>query len=168
MADHGIEAPPACLEYAAVSRRLAALVVDVPIRVAAGIGVVFLPMRSLVLFEARSLGSTNGAYLWRAMPPGDRAIATMYWAIAALLVPWLYYAIQESSRFQGTLGKRLAGVIVADSSGRRISFLRASARFFASQIPTLGLGYAVALLTARKQALHDLVCGTVVLRGRRT
>src|SRR5438046_2335203 len=44
---------------------------------------------------------------------------------------WLYYAVLESSKLQGTLGKRALGMLVTDLQGRRISFARASGRNFA-------------------------------------
>jgi uncharacterized RDD family membrane protein YckC len=87
------------------------------------------------------------------------------WLLPAVIVPWLYTALQECSTPQATFGKRLLFVQVTDLNGRRISFCRASGRFFARLIPTLWLGYCLALLTRRKQALHDMVSGCLVLRA---
>jgi uncharacterized RDD family membrane protein YckC len=79
---------------------------------------------------------------------------------------WLYFSIQESGPTQATLGKRLLGIRVTDLQGERISFARSSGRNFAKIINwlTLGLGFILAALTHRKQALHDLMAGTQVLR----
>jgi uncharacterized RDD family membrane protein YckC len=89
---------------------------------------------------------------------------------AILLCGWLYFALCESSSWQGTPGKRLLGLRVSDLQGRRISFARASGRF-AGRILTglvpFGIGYVLAGVTARKQALHDLIAGCLVLRQDR-
>ncbi|HUN69643.1 MAG TPA: RDD family protein, partial [Burkholderiales bacterium] len=41
---------------------------------------------------------------------------------------WAYFAISESSSWQGTLGKRLLGLRVTDLNGARIGFGRANVR----------------------------------------
>jgi uncharacterized RDD family membrane protein YckC len=80
---------------------------------------------------------------------------------------WLYYALLESSNWQGTVGKKTLGLIVTDMEGRRVSFGRATARFFSriitGLVPLL-IGYILAGITAKKQALHDMIAGTLVLR----
>ncbi|MEO8432433.1 MAG: RDD family protein [Acidobacteriota bacterium] len=85
-----------------------------------------------------------------------------------LIVWWLYSALLESSSSQATLGKMALGMKVTDMSGRRIDFGRATGRTFAkilSAIP-LFVGYMMAGFTQRRQALHDMIAGTVVLRFR--
>jgi uncharacterized RDD family membrane protein YckC len=85
----------------------------------------------------------------------------------SIVMMWLYYAWMESSAYQGTLGKMVLGLIVTDLEGRRISFGRASGRYFAKIITgfiPLGIGYAMAGFTEKKQALHDMIAGCLVLR----
>jgi uncharacterized RDD family membrane protein YckC len=79
---------------------------------------------------------------------------------------WLYYALFESSAWQGTLGKKALGLEVTDLEGRRISFGRATGRFFAKIISALILwiGFIMAGFTEKKQALHDMIAGTLVIR----
>jgi uncharacterized RDD family membrane protein YckC len=80
---------------------------------------------------------------------------------------WLYYALLESSNWQGTVGKKALGLIVTDLDGRRVSFARATGRFFSRLITglvPLMIGYILAGITAKKQALHDMIAGTLVLR----
>jgi uncharacterized RDD family membrane protein YckC len=48
--------------------------------------------------------------------------ATILILIATLAVDWLYHAIMESSSWQGTVGKKGLNLVVARSSGERISF----------------------------------------------
>jgi uncharacterized RDD family membrane protein YckC len=85
-----------------------------------------------------------------------------------VFVNWLYCALMMSSAKQATVGKMAMGLKVTDMSGGRITFGRATGRFFAqylSAIPLL-LGYFIQPFTERKQALHDLLVGTVVVRSR--
>lgn len=86
---------------------------------------------------------------------------------ATLAASWLYYAWFESSRYQGTPGKMALGLIVTDMQGRRVTFARASGRFFAKIITgliPLFIGYIMAGFTERRQALHDMIASCLVLR----
>ncbi|MFZ0638589.1 MAG: RDD family protein [Candidatus Acidiferrales bacterium] len=86
---------------------------------------------------------------------------------ATITGAWLYYACMESSRFQGTLGKMVLGLVVTDLQAQPVSFGRASGRFFAKLITGLipfCIGYIMAGFTAKKQALHDMIAGCLVLR----
>jgi len=80
---------------------------------------------------------------------------------------WIYEAAMESSAKQATLGKMALGLKVTDVEGRRISFARATGRHFAKYISgmILLIGYIMAGFTARKQALHDMIAGTLVIRA---
>jgi uncharacterized RDD family membrane protein YckC len=72
----------------------------------------------------------------------------------------------ESSSWQATLGKKILGLRVTDLAGNRITFARASGRFFGKILSgmILGIGFLMAGFTARKQALHDILAGCLVLR----
>lgn len=95
-------------------------------------------------------------------------------ALAAVALEWLYYALMESSAWQATLGKKALGIYTTDLSGARISFGRASGRFFGMILfriaPLIGvllffpIDCICAGLTAKKQALHDMMAGCLVLR----
>jgi len=87
--------------------------------------------------------------------------------LVALIGGWLYYAMMESSAWQATLGKRALGLYVTDMERRRISFARASGRFFGKLVTgliPLAIGYIMAGFTAKKQALHDMIASCLVLR----
>ena len=86
--------------------------------------------------------------------------------VIGTFVGWLYFAGMESSARQATLGKSAMGLVVTDINGNRISFLRATGRYFAKILSALILliGYIMAAFTARKQALHDLLASTLVLK----
>jgi uncharacterized RDD family membrane protein YckC len=84
------------------------------------------------------------------------------------VVSWLYHALAESSSWQATPGKKLLNLKVTDMTGQPISFGRASGRFFAKMITgliPLGIGYILAGFTEKKQALHDMIAGCLVLRN---
>ena len=50
---------------------------------------------------------------------------------------WLYYSLMESSSWQATLGKMALGIAVTDNAGKRISFGRATGRYFAKIISAI-------------------------------
>lgn len=84
-----------------------------------------------------------------------------------LVLQWLYFAAMESSPRQATFGKSVMSLRVTDSEGQRISFGHATGRFFAklvSGMVPLGIGYIMAGFTEKKQALHDMIAGTLVFR----
>jgi uncharacterized RDD family membrane protein YckC len=85
-----------------------------------------------------------------------------------LVVNWLYEAAMTSSSKQATVGKMVFGLVVTDTRGARLSFLHATGRHFAKFLSnfTLLIGYIIAGFTERKQALHDFVAGTYVLKGK--
>jgi uncharacterized RDD family membrane protein YckC len=84
--------------------------------------------------------------------------------IVGTLLSWLYHAYMESSETQATLGKMVVGVKVSDVNLQRISFGQATARHFSKYISAmiLMIGYIMAGFTEKKQALHDMIAGTVV------
>jgi uncharacterized RDD family membrane protein YckC len=99
--------------------------------------------------------------------PGSLISAIIFVSVASIVLVWLYNAGMESSKNQGTLGKMALGLIVTDSQGRPIGFGHATGRYFAKIITGLipfGIGYAMAGFTEKKQALHDMIAGCLVLR----
>lgn len=82
-----------------------------------------------------------------------------------IVINWLYYACMESSQFQGTLGKLALGIKVTDYHGNRISFGRATGRHFAKILSSciLMIGFLMAAFTEKKQALHDMIAGCLVV-----
>lgn len=86
--------------------------------------------------------------------------------VAAFVFFWLYFALQESGKAQATLGKKAMGIKVVGADGGRISFWRATGRTFGKMVSnmTLYFGYYMAGFTAKRQALHDLMATTYVVR----
>jgi uncharacterized RDD family membrane protein YckC len=90
-----------------------------------------------------------------------------------VLMSWLYFAFLESSEWRATLGKRALSLYVADLQANRVTFARATSRFFfgrlIAHVPIAGVYYVLMdclaiPFTQRKQAIHDMASGCLVLR----
>jgi uncharacterized RDD family membrane protein YckC len=85
--------------------------------------------------------------------------------ITVYFIMWVYFSGFEASAWQATPGKRILRLYVTDLGGHRLTFVRAAMRNVARMISALLLvGYILAGFTEKKQALHDLLAGCVVLR----
>ena len=82
-----------------------------------------------------------------------------------LLMPWFYYAAMESSPRGATIGKMILGIRVTDAGGFTPTFGRAALRAIPKCLPVLWPGYLAAVFTQRRQAFHDLIARTLVLRS---
>ena len=99
--------------------------------------------------------------------PDQEALLELYVVVITLLLWWVYCAGFNSSVLQGTPGKKLCSLKVVDNSGNRISFGKASLRYFSSILSAciLIIGYLMVIWTERKQALHDMIAGTFVVKS---
>ena len=133
--------------YAGFWRRFAAVILDGLI-----IGVVMVPLTLAV--------GDGDTYAEASRSAAGSSISTV--------ITWLYYALMESSAKQATLGKMALGIIVTDMEGRRIGFGKATGRHFAKILSALilGIGFLMVAFTQRKQGLHDILAGTLVIRGQ--
>jgi uncharacterized RDD family membrane protein YckC len=125
---------------------------------------------SVVIFPiAMIIGGAIGAAsaLGRSSTGFGLPIAAMFINfVFSLGASWLYEAAMESSSKQATLGKMIFGMKVTDLQGNRISFARATGRHFAKYLSSILLiGYIMAGFTEKKQALHDMIAGTLVRRA---
>lgn len=145
---------PAELQYGGFWIRFLAAIIDGMI--------VGIPFTLVQLSVESALGYPEGS--------PEAAVLSLTFSVVGILVYWPYYAIMESSSWQATLGKRALGLLVTDTYGDRITFARATGRYFAELLSGLILliGYLIAAFHPRKQALHDLIAGTLVIRGRTT
>lgn len=184
---YGVHAPIPPLApkhaYAGVWRRVAASLIDT-LLLGLGLVVLALVVSFFVLVGLISSGQQ----------PTDEnlsAVSLALYAIAFVLM-WLYFAGLESSPWQGTIGKRMTGILVTHLHGNRISFGRATGRFFVKVTPVFVIVLAVVLaaatqlvalliavvvflliallllglvvaLTQRKQGMHDLMARTIVV-----
>jgi uncharacterized RDD family membrane protein YckC len=149
-------APMPGVQNAGFWLRLVAAVIDGII-----LGVVIWPL-SLTIGIA--IGLAGGAV---SMPGvGVHIVNGIVSFVLSSCASWIYEAAMESSSKQATVGKMALGLKVTDLEGQRISFARASGRHFAKYVSgmILAIGYIMAGFTERKQALHDMIAGTLVIR----
>lgn len=152
-------------DYAGFWLRLVAYIIDGIL-----VGVVFgvLALFSMIFVGVASLRALRTDFNTPdAVLPAGVVLMLVIVGIVGTLATWLYYASMESSAYQATLGKMALGLYVTDLGRQRISFGRASGRFFAKLISGLipfAIGYIMAGFTARKQALHDMMASCLVLR----
>ena len=81
-------------------------------------------------------------------------------------IGWLYFALMASSPKQATVGMMAMKLVVTDLQGRPITFARATGRHFAASISgfTCFIGYLMMLWTERRQTLHDIIAGTLIVK----
>ncbi len=82
-----------------------------------------------------------------------------------LAISWLYEALMTSSARGATLGKMAVGLRVVTDQGERLTFARATGRFFGKFVSAiiLGIGFIMVAFTDRKRGLHDMMAGTLVV-----
>jgi len=168
-------APTAPLRYAGFWERFAAYLIDALI-LAIPFGIVLTVTLALlggfgVLMRHRPAGTDQtdsaAAAAATAAAMGPVFVGFLFAYLIFLAVTWLYFAGMESSERQATFGKSLMALRVTNVEGQRISFCHATGRFFAKIVSGMipfAIGYIMAAFTAKKQALHDLIAGTLVLR----
>ena len=130
--------------YGGFWRRLAAYFLDL---------LVVMPTLLVVEFVLRAVQLVD-----------DQSLGVVYFI--SIATTWLYSALLESSSRQATVGKMVLGIVVTDLKGERIGFGRATGRHFAKILSTLtlGIGYVMAGFTGRRQGLHDMIAGTLVVK----
>ena len=128
------------------------------------VGAMYSPV--VVYFALRMVSE-----LRRVPPHGPEQLAPIFHFITivaplALLVQWLYEALLTSSSWQATVGKRVLDLKVTDEAGNPISFEQATGRFFAKILSGLicGIGFLMVAFTERRQGLHDIIAGTLVVK----
>jgi uncharacterized RDD family membrane protein YckC len=168
--------PPPALSYAPFWKRVAGFVVD-------SVALWLLYMLLRPLFEALNpwkvpnmtellqiLMSAESGTMSPEQAAGLPDIATALLGITYSLtwistLNWLYFALFESSAWQATPGKMAVGAKVTDMSGERIGFGQASVRSVGKGFSSMlcFIGYLMAAVTDKRQALHDFLARTLVL-----
>lgn len=86
---------------------------------------------------------------------------------SSLIGVWIIYSmIMESTAMQGTIGKQVMGIMVADIEGNRITLPRSIGRnlFKIVSYAILGLGFVYVLLDNKRRGWHDIVANTLVIQ----
>jgi uncharacterized RDD family membrane protein YckC len=163
MNSQAVAGPP--VEYGGFWLRFLAYLIDTAV-ITLGVCVIAVPLVFLtglgsLLSEIHPDEDWGDAGFWLIMG------MIFLFATVSLAVTWLYHALMESSEWQATVGKKALGLVVTDMEGRRVSFGRATGRHFAkivtNMVPAF-IGYIMAGFTEKKQALHDMIAGCLILR----
>ena len=143
------------MAYAGFWRRFVAMIIDSSILLL-GCGVITATWILLMM-----LGESNPAKFMEQV-----LHIQVINGIITLLIAWLYYALLESSSSRPSLGKMALGIVVVDLEGNPLSFARASGRTWGKWVSyiIILIGYIMAAFTERKQALHDIMAGCLVVR----
>lgn len=140
-----ISHPGASITYAGFWIRAAAFIID--LLIAGAIASVI----SRILFGNYNMYDDPGN------DPGPCAVP--------LTVNWIYFAWQESSIRQATIGKLAVGVKVCTETGERLTFANATGRYFAKILSAIIvlIGFLMVVFDKKKQGLHDKLAKTFVV-----
>jgi uncharacterized RDD family membrane protein YckC len=163
--------PMGAVAYAGFWLRFVAFILDALI--------LGIPMGMILFSQLMRSGVLNSITTFPPASPEEitRLVGTnilVRFSLLAIFAEWLYYALLESSAWQATLGKKALGLYATDLGGRRMTFGRATGRYFGMVmfriIPLLGplllfpIDCICAGVTEKRQALHDMIAGCLVVR----
>ncbi len=155
------------MAYAGFWKRFAAYLIDSLILGVAS-WIIILPVLGAIGLGMESMEYSEEMMMDEEAAAGMAAVLVggmmMVWGVI-LVAAWLYFALMESSSKQATLGKMALGIIVTDMNGGRLTFGRATGRYFGKILSgmIMMIGYIMAAFTERKQALHDMIAGCLVV-----
>jgi uncharacterized RDD family membrane protein YckC len=146
--------------YAGFWRRLAAHLID-KLLIGIVLLIVFVPLFAMIgisVMSHDSFDDTSASFVVALISAYFVAI------VLAIIGEWLYFAIMESMK-GATIGKMALGIKVTDMNGERISFGRATGRYFGKILSSLTLcvGYIIIGFSQQKQGLHDIIARTLVV-----
>lgn len=156
------------IKYAGFWLRVAAYLIDSLVMSAGGLLIAIPVIIGIVGFAVGLEGVDNPEDFLesgRWMYVGGIIGLILLASLLGLVMGWLYYALMESSKYGGTLGKIAVGIKVVDMNGNKVTFGKATGRYFSRIVTnmTLFVGYIMAGFTEKKQALHDIIAGCLVI-----
>jgi uncharacterized RDD family membrane protein YckC len=165
--------PPSHLTYGGFWARVAAYLLDGLI-LSIPLILICVVLGMFVGGFAVATGVANSPHRLSSDSPGNIAfplaivLVELIFFVVFIIGAWLYFAMLESGPQQATYGKRIMGLKVTDMTGERITFGRASGRYFSKIITNmipLFMGYIMMVFMDQKQALHDLIASTLVVKS---
>ena len=87
-------------------------------------------------------------------------------ALLMQIIAILYWTLMESSKYQATVGKLALGLKVTDLDGNSLDFVKSLIRNICKIISQMivFIGFIMAGFTEKKQGLHDIIAGTLVVK----
>ncbi len=150
------------VEYAGFWLRFVAYIIDLILL--SIVGGFFGVIAGVIIGIRAAAGGASSASASAAAAAGAITGVMIVYAVV-FVICWLYFALMESSAIQGTVGKLALGLKVTDLDGQPISFGRASGRFFGKLVSgILCIGFIMAGFTEKKQGLHDMMAGCLVVK----
>jgi uncharacterized RDD family membrane protein YckC len=161
------------IRYAGFWLRVVAWIIDaIALAIIWQIISIFLPANPLPLPPRNADAAALWQYWQDSLPPGKMIISA--------LLSWAYFALQEGSSAQATIGKRVLGIRVSTEGGAKLSLIAASIRtwpLWLNSVAWAAGGWAGGLVSlavfvscfsvafsSRKQGLHDKMAGAVLTR----
>ena len=136
---------------------------------------IILSVLYLLLFRPLSEFLLPVRYDFVELDLNQRISAVPIWSLGSyfgyaefflIIISIFYHAFMESSRYQASLGKLALELRVINYEGEQLDFGKALLRNASKTISSIILmaGYLMVGFTARKQALHDVIANTLVVK----
>lgn len=158
------------MEYAGFWIRVAAFLMDLIVfwvvqLVIGGVAFFYLVFHFANIEIPKEMDPQKAQAVMEAVGSVMIVLTWLFVQFAMLMFQWLYYSVMECSSAQGSLGKIAVRIKVTDLAGKRISFGRASGRFFGKILAfsVFGIGVLMSAFTRKKQGLHDIMSGCLVV-----
>jgi uncharacterized RDD family membrane protein YckC len=153
-------------QYGGFWRRFLAYVLDTLI-IGIPLGILYLIYCALIIMNSRKSAPQESS-IFAVITNGEVNTLTNTSYILFLIgffISVIYFTGLHASKLQATIGKLAFGLMVVDETGNRITLRRALGRYFAAILSTiLYIGYIIAVFTKRKQAFHDIIARTYVIK----
>ena len=153
-----LEIPLATTEphYANFGQRLAAHLIDQ------------VAIFAAAYFVGRPFGAVLGGFLYASGAGEAWEVATYVGALlVAAFTSFVFEVVWIGSHLQATPGKRVLRLKVTDRWGKPVGFTHAFGRYLSKGLSgaAFGIGFLIQPFTTKRQALHDLLAGTLVVKS---
>lgn len=115
-----------------------------------------------------ALGRSFGSTLFLVAFLTKTAFPVLFLLCSQFVLGLIYYGVFEASEKRATPGKLLLGLAVCDIDGNRLTLFESSSRHLVKVVSfaTFGFGFVMAAISSHKQALHDVLTGSVVIKEK--
>lgn len=138
--------------YSSLSKRFLAFLLD-GLFVCIIDAVIFMIVTILTLLFSMITGSSS------------HGISMLIGMLGIFVIPFIYYPLQEASKYHATLGKRIVNIIVMNEDGSYLTkgqaFSRTLIKHLLSEL--LIVSVVIMLASEKKQSLHDLILKQIVV-----